>query len=50
MTIEERIAKIEKIIEILVTGLESASKKANVYFLIKPLIENLKKELNNEGN
>jgi len=46
MTTEERLEKLERILKILVTGLKETAKKANVYFLIKPLVESLEKELN----
>jgi len=50
VTIEERLVKLERIINLLVSGLKESSKKANVYFLVKPMIEKLEKELNNENN
>lgn len=50
MTVEERLEKLERIIKILVEGLKETAKKANVYFLVKPMIEKLEKELNNESN
>ena len=46
MSTEERLDRLEKIVIILVDGLRESAKKANVYFLIKPLIEKLEKVVN----
>ena len=41
MSTEERLDRLEKIVIILVEGLKESAKKANIYFLIKPLVEKL---------
>jgi len=42
------VEKLERVIRVLVSELESMAKKMGVYHLVKPLVEKVRKELDSE--